>query len=236
MTALLDRYERQATILPRHNPHLPADIEEMKAFGEWETKRRWGNVLRSGDPRAAGSLYYQDSRPPWLLADTATVTLTTTMKQLWPTAELTPTFQTDWTDGKLFYVRCFGRITTPAGAGTLSFQLGYGTADGTTGALATSAALTAVASQSNISWRFEGRVRCRSRGNAAASGILLGTGVLEFNVAVVAAGQALVPATAPAQVGSLNLAATSGVHLQALEAATTGATVVIHDLEFCALN
>jgi hypothetical protein len=234
--SLLESYERQATLLARHNPHLPADLGEMREFGEWETKRRWGNILRSGDPTAAGSLFYQDSRPPWLVADTATVTLTTTQKQLWPTAELTPTFQSDWSDGKIFYVRCFGRITTPAGAGALTFQFGYGTADGTTGALATSAALTAVASQSNISWRFEGRVRCRSRGNAAASGILLGTGVLEFNTAVVAAGQALLPATAPAQVGSLNLATTSGIHLQCAEAATTGGTVVIHDLEFCALN
>lgn len=233
--SVLERYKRQATILPRHNPGLPLsdDIEEIREYEERRWKALNGDLLRSGAPRAAGSLFYQDSRPPWLIADTSAVTLTTTQKQLFPTADLAPTYQADWFPGKEFYLRLFGRITTPAGAGALTFQFGYGTADGTTGALATSAALTAVASQSNISWRFEGRVRCRSAGSA---GSLFGTGVLEFNTAVVAAGQALMPASAPAAVSSLNLNATSGIHLQALEAATTGGTVTIHDLEFCALN
>jgi hypothetical protein len=235
----------------RRNRQLPKDSTEMPEFEKWELirramdlhggqnwKRRFAKMLfdEEGVALASGGQFYQDTRPPWLLADTATVTLTTTMKQLWPTAELTPTYQTDWWDGKLFLLRCFGRITTPATAGTLQWQMGYGTADGTTGALATSAALTAVSSQTNISWRFEGRVRCRSRGNAAAAGILLGVGVLEFNTAVVAAGQALVPATAAAQVGSLNLAQTSGIHLQALEAATSGATITMHDLQLSAEN
>lgn len=237
MGQLLERYERQGTILTRHNPALPEGLDELIEYEARQdrVKRRWGEVLRSGDPRAAGGLFYNDTRPPWITSDIST-TLTTTQKQLWPTAELTPTFQSDWFTGKLFELQCFGKITTPAGAGALTFQLGYGTSDGTTGALATSAALTAIASQSNIPWSFRGRVRCRDRGVAAAAGILFGYGSLEIGIAVVAAGQAIVPASAPAQVGSLNLAQTLGIHLQCLEAATTGATVVVHDASLTALN
>jgi hypothetical protein len=233
----------------RRNKNLPSDSKEIPEYEKWEliqklmqyhdgrtSKRRLIKMLLSGEPIASGGMYFQDARPPWLMADTATVTLLTTQKQLWSTADLTPTFQTDWWDGKQFMLRCFGRITTPAGAGTLTYQLGYGVADGTAGALATSAPLTAIASQANMSWRFEGRVRCRSRANVAASAILMGTGILEFNTAVVAAGQGLMPATAAAQVTGLNLAQTSGIHLQCAEAATTGATVVIHDLEFTSNN
>lgn len=234
--AFRKRTPKLGEIAVRHNKDIPADIAEMKEFGEWETKRRWGNVLRSGDPRAAGGLYYQDTRAPFVTSDIAAVTLATTMKQMWPTAELTPTFQSDWFDGKLFHLRCFGRMTTAATPGNLTMQLGYGTADGTTGALATSAALTLVASQTNVSWRFEGYVRCRSRGVAAASGILLGTGVFECNAALIAAGQALVPATAAAQVGSLNLAATSGIHFQMARSGSTAETAQVHDVIFAALN
>ena len=175
--------------------------------------------------------YYQDARQPWLIADTATVTLTTAQQVLWSVADLTPTYAYDWWQGKQLLLRCIGRITTPATAGAVTAQFGYGTASGTTGALATSAALAVTASQTNITWRFEGRVRCRAVGPGASAGILLGTGILEGSVFTSTADKTL-PATAPAQVGSLNLATTSGIHLQMTEATTTGGTVVVHDLEF----
>lgn len=235
----------------RRNKDLPRDPEEMPEYERWRLinqlvdlnggqnwKRRMSDMILGGKriPIASGGQFYQDTRPPWTLADITAVTLATTMKQMWPTADLTPTYQTDWWDGKLFMMRCFGRITTALTPGNLTIQLGYGTADGTTGALATSAALTLVASQTNISWRFEGRVRCRSKGVAASTGILFGTGVFECNPAVIAAGQGLIPATAPAQVGSLNLSATSGLHVQFARSGSTAETAQVHDLMLAAEN
>lgn len=213
-----------------------AEIQELAGIEGRHWKPRLARMMADRELMASGGQFYQDTRTPWLVADTAAVTLATTQKQLWSTADLTPTYASDWTQGKLFMIRAFGRLTTPAGAGALTLQLGYGTADGTGGALATSAALTVVASQTNISWRFEGRVRCRAVGPGAAAGILLGTGIFETGTAVQAQGGGMVPATAPAQVGSLNLNQTSGIHLQMAEAATTGGTVTIHDLELVAEN
>lgn len=215
---------------------LPDDIEQLAQL----EGRRWkainSELRRRGTPQSSGGQFYQDTRPPWLIADTAAVTLTTSQQVLWSVADLTPTYASDWFPGKIFQLRCYGRLTTPAGAGALTVQFGYGTASGTTGALATSAALTVVASQTNISWRFEGRIRCRAVGPGANAGILFGTGIFETGTAVQAQGGAMIPATAPAQVGSLNLATTSGIHLQMTEATTSGGSVTVHDLQLVAEN
>jgi hypothetical protein len=126
---------------------------------------------------------------------------------LWLAAEYSPTYKNDWFVGKKFHIRCFGRITTAATPGNLTVSLYYGTADAATNLLATSAALTLVASQTNISWRAEFYVTCRAIG---ASGSLFGTGIFECNPAVVAAGQATLPASAPAAVTADLTAATQG--------------------------
>lgn len=218
--------------------HAMGLIEELKnsdpvEYQHW--KPRLAKVLQGGDPINAGGLYYQDTKPPFLLGDVAAVTLTAAMKQMWSTADFTPTFQTDWFDGKLFMLRCFGRITTAATPGNLTVQMGYGVADAA-GAIATSAALTLIASQTSMSWRFEGRFRCRSKGVAAATGKMLGTGIFECNVAVIAAGGGMVPATVPAEVTTLNFAQTSGLHLQLARSGSTVETAQVHDLELVALN
>lgn len=230
---LLDRYKRHAVIV-RPNPGLPDDIEELAAIEYARWKGIQGNLDRSGEIQAAGrSIYFQETIPPWQTADFSAVTLATTMKQLYTTSEYARTYQNDWWVGKLFHVRAFGKITTAATPGNLTVQLGYGTSDGTTGALATSAALTLIASQTNASWRFEGRVRCRGTG---ATGSLLGTGILEIAPGVVAAGQALVPASAPAAVSSLDLTTTSGIHLQFARSGSTAETAAIVDMDFAAEN
>lgn len=218
----------QTGIALRVNPDLPTDLEELMDLEAARWKESYGRILRSGDPRAAGGLYYQDSRPPFAIADFPTVTLATTQKQLWATgAEATQTAKTDWFLGKKIHVRAFGKITTAATPGNLTVQFGYGTADGTTGALATSAALTLIASQTNITWRFEGYVQCRGTG---LTGSLFGSGVFECNPAVIAVGQAMIPASGPAAVGSLDLTVGSGIHLQMARSGSTAETVTVVDM------
>jgi hypothetical protein len=228
--SILGRLKRQATILPRHNPRL--DIDRLMELEEARWKPRYGALLRDGGPRAAGSLYYQDTRVPFGIADYTSVTLSTTAKQLWPAAESSATYKNDWSLGKKFWVRAFGTITTAATPGNLTISMYYGTADAATTLLASSAALTLIASQTNLSWRFEGYIECRAIG---ASGSLHATGVFECNTAVIAAGQALIPASAPAAV-TCDLTATSGISLQFARSGSTAETAQVRTLVFGALN
>jgi hypothetical protein len=72
----------------RRNKNLPSDSKEIPEYEKWEliqklmqyhdgrtSKRRLIKMLLSGEPIASGGMYFQDARPPWLMADTATVTL-----------------------------------------------------------------------------------------------------------------------------------------------------------------
>lgn len=240
---IFPRVVQAARILVRGNKNLPDDPAEMGEFEKWDLVReareygladwkpRLSKLIAHQDLVATGGVYYQDTRVPFNTEDHAAVTLVGTMKQMWVTADWTPTYQNDWADGKLFMTRAFGRFTSAATPGNLSVQMGYGTADGTTGALATSAAMVWIASQANKSWRFEGRVRCRRKSvaGAASTGILFGTGIFEVPTTAIAVGGGHVPDATPAQVGSLNLAQTSGLHLQFARSGSTVETAQTHD-------
>jgi hypothetical protein len=70
----LAQMEQQATILhKKHN--VPPEIMERLERDEARWKRSWGRILQSGDPRAAGGLFYQDTRQPFNTADFTAVTL-----------------------------------------------------------------------------------------------------------------------------------------------------------------
>lgn len=227
----LAQMEQQAVIL-RRDPEIPDDIDMLAELEQARWKESWGRVLQSGDPRAAGGLFYQDTRQPFNTADFTAVTLAATAKQLWPGGEYSATYKNDWYVGKKFHFRAFGRMTTAATPGNLTCSIYYGTADAATTLLASSAALTLIASQTNISWRFEGYITCRAVG---ATGSLFATGVFECNPAVIAAGQGMVPASAAAAV-TCDLTATSGLVLQFARSGSTAETAQVHDLTFAALN
>lgn len=244
MSAVLDRYERQATLLDtpgRSEAEKWADIDELiRREAPWqkprEVRARYGDPDRAAELMNLGGPWYQDTRAPHPAADFSTVTLSTTSLQLWPSSVWTPTFATDWWAGKLFYLRCFGKITTAATPGNLTIELRYGTADNAGTILATSAAQTLVASQTNISWRCEFRIRCTATGPTTTSGALKATGVFECNTAVIAAGQAIIPATAPATVASLDLTSTQALNLQFKRSGSTAEVATVTDLELVAQN
>ena len=179
--------------------------------------------------------FYRDLRAPFLTVPVAAVTLAATNKALYANAN-TPAMGKDyWWAGKTINVRVFGQITTGITPGNLSLSVFYGSGVDATGTnLGSSAALTLIASQTNISWWATFTVRCISIG---ATGTLFMTGKAEFGTAVIAAGQALIPASAPAVSGSCDLTAASNViTLQAARTGSTGETMQVVDLQVEALN
>lgn len=229
--------KRLATPVGDYEPMV--DIEELirreaKMQKPAMVRARFGN---SEEPYFnLGGPWYQDTRAPHPAADFSTVTLSTTSLQLWPSSVWTPTFAADWWAGKLFYLRVYGKMTTGTTPNSLTIELRYGTADNAGTILATSALQTLVASQTNISWRAEFRIRCTATGPTATSGAIKATGVFECNTALIAAGQAMIPASAPATVGSLDLTTTSAINLQFKRSGSTAETATVTDLEFVANN
>lgn len=208
-----------------------AEIQELLNFQEHQWKPRLAELIRSGDPTAAGGLYYHDSRVPFSITDDASVTLASTAKALWTTAEQTPTYKTDWFLGKRFHLSARGRMTTAATPGNLTVSVAYGTADNT-GLLSTSAALTLVASQTNITWNCEAWITCRAIG---ASGSLLAIGVFETSAAIIASTGGPIPGSAPTA-ATVDLTATSGLNFQMARSGSTAETAQVHDKILTALN
>lgn len=237
MSALLDRYERQATLLRQPDEYDALDdIRELAALEAADWKRDVNRLRRRGELVGAGTQWYQDTRPPHAIADFPTITLTATSLMMWAAATFSPTVKEDWFPGKILHVRCFGKITTAVTPGNLTVEIRYGTADNAGTILATSAALTLIASQTNISWRCEFYVRCRAIGPTATSGILNASGIFECNPAVIAVGQAMIPASGPAQVTNLDLNSASGINLQLKRSGSTVETAAVTDMIFAHLN
>lgn len=211
------------------------DIGELARREAPGWKPRQARMRASCAPQAAGDQWYHDTKPPFASDDHPTITLAATSLMLWPAATYSPTYAKDWWPGKRMHIRCFGKITTAATPGNLTVELRYGTADNAGTILCTSAALTLIASQTNISWSAEFYIKCADVAPTAA-GSLLATGTLEIGAAVVAAGQALLPASAPAATGSLDLNVTSGLNVQMKRSGSTAETVAVVDMLLTHLN
>lgn len=227
--------------LPRWVMDKERERRQLRDVGELARleQRAWvpgmADLRSKGDPVAAEGIYYQDSKTPFATADYSTITLSTTSLMLWPAAVHTPTAGgAYWWAGKKMHLRCFGKITTAATPGNLTVEIRYGTTDNAGSLLATSAALTLVASQTNIAWRFEGYIQCRAVGSGSA-GSLHATGIFEVGTAVVAAGQALIPASAPAAVG-VDTTTASGINIQMKRSGSTAETVTVVDMIYASLN
>lgn len=184
----------------------------------------------------ADGLFYVDSRAPFISADAAAVTLTTTAKALIPAANI-PILGSNYFSyvGKAMRIKLFGRMTVTTAPGNLTVQLNYGTgADANGVVLAASAALAITASVTNFSWFVEFIVRCRTMG---ATGTLFCTGEFAANVGLIASTlqPVLIPATAPAASPACDLTAALLLSPQAIQSGTAG-TMQVHDVLYEALN
>jgi hypothetical protein len=184
----------------------------------------------------AGGQFYHDTVAPFVVADEAAVTLSTTNKALLPAARYA-NLGTQFMNliGRKLRIRAFGKITTGATPGNLTMALLWGTgADANGTSVLASAAVALIASQTNISWAFEAYLHCRALGS---SGSLFGTGYFEANPAVIAstAQPILMPASAAAA-ATVDLTGTSIPSLQALRSGSTAETMTVQDFELSFLN
>lgn len=179
--------------------------------------------------------FYNDLLKPHNAVNVTAVTLAATNKALYPVANIPQMGKDYWWVGKKVKIRAFGQMTTAATPGNLTVAVFYGTgADANGVSLAATAALTLIASQTNISWQVEAYIHCRSIGTA---GTLFCTGVCDIGAAVNAAGGGFIPATAPAVSSACDLTVASNVlSVQALRSGSTAETMQIVDMEVIALN
>lgn len=141
--------------------------------------------------------FFQDTRPPFWLADQAAVTLASTAKALYPASQLQAFGAGYWWAGKIIRLYAFGKITTAATPGNGSFDIYWGSGADANGTIIGSSTATAlIASQTNLSWWLDVYIECRAIG---ATGSLFCTGCARFNEAVQAAIQ-FIPASAAAAV------------------------------------
>lgn len=178
--------------------------------------------------------YYLDTRLPHIAVDVASVTLTSSAKALYPVANVPAMGKDYWTVGKAVRVEVWGRATSGATPGNLTLQLNYGTgADNNGSALAASAATAWTANQTNLSFYACWDVHCTAIGTAGA---LFAMGFAIFNEAMLAA-HLMMPASAPATTGSLDLTVASNVlSVQALRSGSTAETMQLHKVRITSLN
>ena len=182
----------------------------------------------------ADSLYYLDHRAPFLVADVAAVTLASADKALYPAAAY-PTLGSNYFGfgGKAQHIVLFGKITTAATPGNLTIDVYWGSgADANGTIIASSAAQTLVASQTNISWRIELWIRARTLG---ATGTMMCTGYATFGTAVIAAGTFLIPASAAAAT-TIDTTASNIISVQAKRSGSTAETMAVQEFVPVALN
>lgn len=183
--------------------------------------------------------YFVDSRLPFITGDISAVTLSSTDKALIPAANI-PVLGTNYFGfiGKAIRIRLFGRMTTAATPGNGTFSLYYGTgADANGTVICASAAIVLTASMTSSSWELDLIVRARTLG---ATGTLFGTGafnLLNSVTTTAAASEYMVPATAGAASGSVDLtSATLILSPQFKRSGSTAETMQVHDVSYEALN
>lgn len=179
--------------------------------------------------------YLNDLTAPFITGDISPVTLATTDKALYGQSNF-PVLGGNFFGiiGRKIRIRLFGKITTAATPGNGTFDIYYGTgADANGVILASSAAQTLIASQTNLSWELEIFVHCRSIGNA---GTLFCTGKSFFNTSVIAVGDFLIPASAAVVSGACDLTLANIISVQFKRSGSTAETMAVQDLEVIALN
>lgn len=185
----------------------------------------------------ADGLYYNDLREPFTISDIAAISPLSTAVPLYPASNF-PVLGGQYfaRPGKKLKIRLFGRCSSLATPGNVSFAIYYGTGAAANGVLlASSGAVAWIASQANMSFMIEVVVTCRSTGSA---GTLFCTGKAQFNVAAVASTNQplMIPATAPAVSAACDLTAALIISIQMLRSGSTAETAQVHEMEVTALN
>lgn len=178
--------------------------------------------------------FYRDTLPPFAI-NPASVTLATTLKALYGVQFIPAMGKDFWRVNRKIKIRVFGQITTAATPGNLVLSVLYGTgADANGVTLQSTAALTLIASQTNLSWEAHIYVKCASEG---PTGTLLCTGNSYWNAAVIAAHHGAIPASAAAVSAACDLTVASNIiSVQVSRSGSTAETIQVLDGEVEVLN
>jgi hypothetical protein len=181
--------------------------------------------------------FYLDTREPFVTVAPSAVTLATTDKALYTASQFPALGGQYWArPGKKLRIRLFGQITTGTTPGNGTFDIYYGSgADANGTILASSGTLALTASQTNLSWTLEIVVSCRTTGSA---GTLFCTGSVMMNNAVLAntLQPMLIPASAPAASGSVDLTAANIISVQFKRSGSTAETMQVLEMEVVSMN
>lgn len=219
--------------LPGGIDSLIYDISDLAAMEQATWRFRQWCLHLKGEPVAGDGPFYTDAKQSaFLTGPETTVTLAATDKMVYPGAR-TAIQNANLFPGKLYETYVYGTITTAATPGNLGVEIYWGSADAATTLLASSAALTLIASQTTVPWLVT--VRCRINATGTAGQVEC-YAKLEIGAAVVAAGQAFIPASAPAAVTVDTTAAASGLATQMKRSGSTAETVTTRLPVFNACN
>lgn len=230
----LEQMERQAAPLGTHTGRgidaMIFDLAEME-MASWRF-RQWCLHCK-GDPVAGDGPFYADAKQSaFITAVESTITLAATDKMIYPGGRTLISNQNLF-PGKMYESYIYGTITTGATPGNLGVEIYWGSADAATTLLASSATLTLIASQTAIPFLVTCRLKVNATGTA---GQVECYGKLEIGAAVVAAGQAFIPAASPAAVTVDTTAAASGLGAQMKRSGSTAETVTTRLPVFTAVN
>lgn len=236
----LAEMERRATIFnrdssPAEKINRLREIEELAhiEMGDW--KPRMGDIITRGEPTAFDGPFWNDYRQPHISGDRAQVTLATTDKAMYLPGDFPVLGNAYFNNmlGKKLWIGMFGKITTAATPGNLTVDVYFGSgADANGTILASSAAQTLIAAQTNLSWEMQFWVHTRTLG---VSGALFCRGDAFFNTAVVAVGDFLVPASAAAAV-TVDVTGSNIISVQWKRSGSTVEVATTQDIHVVAYN
>jgi hypothetical protein len=190
MSSLLEKYEKQATLLDRRR-HWD-DIEKLKAINFKEWANREEKLVLGGEPLAAITSWVKlvNSDVRGLGADGLSLASFTTSAPVFPAVVFDPSF---FYKGRLMHLRARGLW---AATGTPTYTWRLQSTAGTVVTIVTSAAIT-VSALTNQPWEVDIQIRC---GDSGPSGKLQAMG--DLNIGGVANQPTYLPAagTAPADV------------------------------------
>jgi hypothetical protein len=191
---ILERYERQATILRRGAGKVITDFDALRDVQRFmgEQQREWKpwmqQIEASGDPTAlVGFAGVERQPPPGTLP---AVTINATEAALWPTATWTP-IDANPQCPKAYRLVAYGTATTAATPGTVLFNARFGQLV-TSPNIGVSTTAAQTASQTATPWRMEGAITIQ-KGGTATSGLVVANFKYEQGTAV-SGGSAVLPA------------------------------------------
>ena len=239
----LEKYMNLAYVYNSELRHLSDSLEGYwgEMLEDLEMASLMGGVyLNAGE----GNLLVETRSPTRQTGDYATATQATTSVCWLPldgTSMMMP--KNYWETGKEVRFTMFGKMTTGTTPGNQTIEIRHQNAQPLTNAggtiLATTTAIAAAATKTNISFLVFGRCQSRAIPSTTAGSLFAHAIFLSNQLSVVLPAAnipLLIPETAPAAVGSLDTVTAGGISVQGKNSGANASTVAILDLSVEAMT